>query len=48
MPGRVRFAYTFPNDSPGQGSAAMNKKDLNERDVCSKFITPAVLRQGLS
>jgi type I restriction enzyme R subunit len=24
----------------------MNKKDLNERDICSKFITPAVVKAG--
>ena len=24
----------------------MNKKDLNERDICSKFITPAILKAG--
>lgn len=24
----------------------MNKKDLNEREVCSKFITPAILKAG--
>ena len=24
----------------------MNKKDLNERDICTKFITPAVIRAG--
>ncbi len=24
----------------------MNKKDLNERDICSKFITPAILKSG--
>ena len=40
------FAYTFPNDSEGQGSAEMNKRDLNERDICSKFITPAILSAG--
>ena len=46
VPGRVLFAYTFHNDSRGQGSAEMNKKDLNERDICSKFITPAILKAG--
>ena len=24
----------------------MNKKDLSERDICSKFITPAVVNAG--
>ena len=24
----------------------MNKKDLNERDICSKYITPAILKAG--
>ena len=24
----------------------MNKRDLNERDICSKFITPAILAAG--
>jgi type I restriction enzyme, R subunit len=24
----------------------MNKKDLSERDICSKFIGPAVKRSG--
>jgi len=24
----------------------MNKKDLSERDICSKFISPAVKRAG--
>ena len=24
----------------------MNKKDLSERDICTKFITPAVQRAG--
>jgi type I restriction enzyme R subunit len=24
----------------------MNRKDLSERDVCSKFITPAILLAG--
>jgi len=24
----------------------MNKRDLTERDICTKFITPAVLRAG--
>ena len=24
----------------------MSKKDLNERDICSKFITPAILKAG--
>ena len=24
----------------------MNKRDLNERDICSKFITPAILSAG--
>ena len=24
----------------------MNKKDLNERDICTKFITPALRRAG--
>jgi type I restriction enzyme R subunit len=24
----------------------MNKKDLSERDICTKFITPAVKRAG--
>ena len=24
----------------------MNKRDLNERDICSKFITPAILKAG--
>ena len=32
--------------TPGQGSAEMNKKSLNERDICSKFITPAILKSG--
>ena len=26
--------------------APMNKKDLSERDICSKFISPAVKRAG--
>jgi len=24
----------------------MNKKDLSERDICTKFITPAVVKAG--
>jgi type I restriction enzyme R subunit len=24
----------------------MNKKDLSERDICTKFITPAVVQAG--
>jgi type I restriction enzyme R subunit len=24
----------------------MNKSNLNERDICSKFITPAILAAG--
>src|SRR5215831_19037504 len=24
----------------------MNKRDLSERDICSKFITPAILKAG--
>jgi type I restriction enzyme R subunit len=24
----------------------MNKKDLSERDICSKFISPAIKRAG--
>jgi type I restriction enzyme R subunit len=24
----------------------MNKKDLSERDICTKFITPAVMQAG--
>jgi hypothetical protein len=24
----------------------MNKSNLNERDICSKFITPAILKSG--
>lgn len=27
VPGRVRFACTFPNNSAWKGTAAMNKKD---------------------
>jgi hypothetical protein len=23
----------------------MNKKDLSERDICTKFITPAIVRR---
>ena len=26
--------------------AAMNKKELSERDICTKFITPALRRAG--
>ena len=24
----------------------MNKKDLSERDICTKFITPAIVKSG--
>ena len=24
----------------------MNKKDLSERDICTKFITPAIIKAG--
>ena len=24
----------------------MNKKDLSERDICTKFITPAIIKSG--
>jgi hypothetical protein len=30
----------------GRSSAFMNKKDLTERDIFTKFITPAVRRVG--
>ena len=30
----------------GRVTARMNKKDLTERDICTKFITPAVERAG--
>ena len=30
----------------GKGPLTMNKRDLNERDICSKFITPAILAAG--
>jgi len=26
--------------------AAMNKKTLSERDICTKFITPALVKAG--
>jgi type I restriction enzyme, R subunit len=43
----LRFEIVFDFPSPGIGSTnLMNKTSLSERDICTKFITPALRRAG--
>jgi len=40
---RANPALIFPADRPGLN---MDKKSLSESDICSKFITPALVQTG--
>ena len=44
---QMRFGACFPGFPPPVFPArAMNKKDLGERDICTKYITPALIAGG--
>jgi hypothetical protein len=40
------ICYSLRKERPPISDVAINKKDLSERDICSKFIGPAVKRAG--
>jgi type I restriction enzyme R subunit len=40
------ICYSLRKERAPISDVAINKKDLSERDICSKFIGPAVKRAG--
>ena len=46
-PNPLHYEKFCPNNyhaAPPTAARRMNKKDLSERDICTKFITPAVVK----